>query len=716
MNSGNEMLLSDKILSPTLSVSLPFNKNLTLSASVFDSLGAKTMTFLSFAPIPLPSAAVSDPIGFAANLSSTLLQNALSTQDTQQTLTVLSVLTNILNSNPSSSTNGGTTTSVTETQIRQQILDTIGTIAANLTSSSGATQVISLLVQVTANPGAVSPNGFQQTIDILTNVISTQNTQARNDLQRQNTGTSSVDDSTGTITTQATQVASNILNSGNCSSLAAVQDLMRQVLQLEMQGRVAGEEASTLNSDAVRAVVQRAFQSSALGASANSTSTTSFLFPSFSLNSSQPWDLSVVTYANLSQCLNSVPNQYQDRCGNWVTSPASTVVSDLTTAEVTDSNGTVRDVNGLASSSAINFTLPVSVSTGARVRCKWFDEVNYVWSEVGCTTTYDPVNDPTRVHCSCTHLTDFAVLLNEAESREGHDSAPVDECNPSVPWSIDRLANSITYRAFAVLYGVMVLLALYPLVRALRDTGTASRSLSLACHGLVVAICGLRLISMMIYIFSSSASYSLVVVLAGLPYMFMFALYSFLIFAWAGIYHYATSSIGDNPFNRMKSSFAAVNGVAISGCAVLFGIMAFDSGNAAMLRLISLVGSIAIGSMSLLMGLGFIAYGSLLCYNLTNDFPSRHARKIFVVAVICSCSFIVESIMIMLSIGEPAKFQQNFTALNSLYLGADVICMLAVLVLFKTDSNRNRPRTSFLTPLHCSFLSRSHSTFLPQSR
>ncbi len=101
-----------------------------------------------------------------------------------------------------------------------------------------------------------------------------------------------------------------------------------------------------------------------------------------------------------------------------------------------------------------------------------------------------------------------------------------------------------------------------------------------------------------------------------------------------------------------------------------------------------------IGSLSLLTGVGFIGYGALLTRNLTQDFASRHAKKIFAVACVCSASFIVESGIVVYSTLQPKQFDANFAALNSLYLSFDLLCLGAVLYLFRSDDNRQEKQAS----------------------
>jgi hypothetical protein len=247
---------------------------------------------------------------------------------------------------------------------------------------------------------------------------------------------------------------------------------MRQILLLQNLGTVAGESASAIDTAQINAVVQRAYQSSV---QLNQTSTSGagvnngFNMPSLSFLSNSSYDVSVVRYNNISNCLSDRGGggggsgltlddcaELANGAGAGITQP-----TQFTQIEVTDTNGTVRDVNGLTT--AFNFTIDVTVpGTGPRVKCSWWNIRTYSWNTSGCITRFDPAT-PTVVHCSCTHLTDFAVLLNEDLSRQA--------CVSEV-----RLTQSITYRIFCGLYGLLAVMAAIPLVRCVSLLFVSHRS------------------------------------------------------------------------------------------------------------------------------------------------------------------------------------------------------------------------------------------------
>ncbi len=157
--------------------------------------------------------------------------------------------------------------------------------------------------------------------------------------------------------------------------------------------------------------------------------------------------------------------------------------------------------------------------------------------------------------------------------------------------------------------------------------------------------------------------------------------------------------MGGNPFLRVKGLFICLNVAVVAVALTLFGMVAFstttDSGSASSeLSILAEVGSFMIGTLSMATGVGFVAYGVMLTKNLTQDFASKHATRIFRVACVCSVSFVVESVIVVYSAVQTEQFDVYFEVLNSIYLAFDLLCMSAVLVLFYSDSDRRQEEDS----------------------
>jgi hypothetical protein len=138
-------------------------------------------------------------------------------------------------------------------------------------------------------------------------------------------------------------------------AFTSVQALMQQILSLQQIGRVAGETASSIDTTSISAIVQRAFQSGVL-LNGTDSSRTVVSVPSLQFSSNSSYDVSVVSYKNISQCLadrRNVPNSEITigECGEEILNTLnSKPVSDITTAEIVDSNGTVHDISNLPTS------------------------------------------------------------------------------------------------------------------------------------------------------------------------------------------------------------------------------------------------------------------------------------------------------------------------------------------------------------------------------
>jgi hypothetical protein len=78
---------------------------------------------------------------------------------------------------------------------------------------------------------------------------------------------------------------------------------------------------------------------------------------------------------------------------------------------------------------------------------------------------------------------------------------------------------------------------------------------TLITHLLVCVCAALRVGAMLAYANARTLSPTAAVALAGAPYALLAPLHSFLIFGFAGIYHFAMGVNGVNPFDRVKRKF-----------------------------------------------------------------------------------------------------------------------------------------------------------------
>jgi hypothetical protein len=246
----------------------------------------------------------------------------------------------------------------------------------------------------------------------------------------------------------AAQTASNVLRSQNCSLTDQVSSFMNDLLSYLNSGMLVDEQGEAINSESINALTQRA----SLAVSLQDEDGGSIDVPMLTSGDNETFSVNYIRYRNASVCRTDcslTQNSY---------------LSDLTTADVFDSQGNSRNINGLSSDQSINFSIPLQFpltpENANLVRCKWYDEISLTWQESGCTTVYDFAN-PYVVNCRCLHLTDFAVVLSEAHARQ--ESEIPDACTSQM--SSPSLTRAISFRVFAALYGAVCLIALVQLVR-----------------------------------------------------------------------------------------------------------------------------------------------------------------------------------------------------------------------------------------------------------
>jgi len=343
-NSSSQVVISSQQGAPSLDTFLPFG-DVIVVAFIFDGYNARSR-FEFPVTIPMPSTS-SDPISLIESIlgmAAISLANSDSGSDmttisnAQQTVASLLVATNILNEN----TNGST---VDRLLLRSQVINTIS-VLSNV-SSVTLQQIVNMIEQVTNKPAELDPADFRRVVTLLTTVLT------------QPERTQGLDDTTATnIVTSASNVANNYLRTGNCTTLAEVQDLMRDLLALELSRRLSDEESSTYSTGDILATTQLLFQSAAnFGDFSMPTGDALSAF----LNGS--YSVSLMRFKNITFCMTDCAHS------------ASNFLSDLTTAEVSDGTG-VRDINGLAPGQSINFTIPVSSpitpDNSYLIRCKWY--------------------------------------------------------------------------------------------------------------------------------------------------------------------------------------------------------------------------------------------------------------------------------------------------------------------------------------------------------
>jgi len=123
------------------------------------------------------------------------------------------------------------------------------------------------------------------------------------------------------------------------------------------------------------------------------------------------------------------------------------------------------------------------------------------------------------------------------------------ECAPAD--DIDRLTQSLTYPIFAALYGVVFLWSATQLTRIIHELGL-EKPVALIVHVFVTVICSFRILSMLSYVAASSIEFWVIALLAGVPYLFIYQLYTFVLYAWIAFYNFAAQVESESSRFRLK--------------------------------------------------------------------------------------------------------------------------------------------------------------------
>ena len=244
------------------------------------------------------------------------------------------------------------------------------------------------------------------------------------------------------------------------------------------------------------------------------------------------------------------------------------------------------------------------------------------------------INLPTSaVACSCTHLTEFAILYDLRQDESGQSTG-----------ISSLIANNPMYLVFAALYILVGSVAMTQLARSVRYIGCTNWLLTLE-HILVSALAIIRAINMILYYnLSSSISFTVLALFSALSPLLVNWIFSLVIFAWAGIYHAAmdggSGSRSGHPFSRYKTQFVVLNTIVTIAVGALFGVL-LTTNDATQMEQYAEAGGLLTASLGLLTSIFFLLYGTLLVRQLTKDFASAHAKNLFFVALSFSIAFLI---------------------------------------------------------------------------
>lgn len=352
--------------------------------------------------------------------------------------------------------------------------------------------------------------------------------------------------------------------------------------------------------------------------------------------------------------------------------PAISVIIDII---VRDETGAEVPISGLETGQYIEFFLPFTPEALAQqentcglndrhrdLSCAWYDPTVHQFVSSGCVKSFF---NETGVMCSCTHLTEFALILQM----------------PGI------CKHELTPQEFALM-GIYVLIffgALYQTVRiVLLPTALSRGTVILRNEHLLVALVAL-LRGIQIGL-KGSFSAPILAILAGVPHTVELGMYSFVVFTWVG----GVMMEGIvNPFEKLKYPFvASLACFALLTIGVPIAIACLQDVQEQMAT--ARIGSYCMGAMIYLL-MGFVLYFGLRLrsklYVLrkanTTGGSSTLALKILKLTLITSFLFCVIATLWIVSVSPDVIADDLlFPILQFLYHFADAMLLVTLLVMF----------------------------------
>ena len=502
----NVKLLKSAVSSASYSTKLPAGQ-LAVQVSVIDTAGA-TGTFLMPVNVTLPQLALTDPAAYVANMSANLA-TLIGQQDSASAFLFITELAGVLNTVPST---GGSTPATD--QLRQDLLTSLATVAGTGTNSTMDSSTLQLVSQalgaLTSDPAGLNNT---QTWALAQSVL--------------NDAISNIASSGGDVSTIVNNLATSTSNMlVNCAYLDSVSDITQTLLSAALNGQVTGS-GSTLNTANLQASATR----DTIARGANITLANGVTVHLTAEALAQYASLGTVSAANADTiagqnalALDTRIVTYDPRWAVCRSGGANGIVSSaLTTIDITLSNGQVVDISQLLS--PVAFDIPFNLSASGLVAprcpgdevgnldalaralvCSYWDPKHRNYSSAGCRN--EGFNaDRTAVHCSCGHLTEFAIIYRaelQALGCLGGDAA----------------FGQPYYLAFFFLYASVGVIASLQLSRVIASSGCKHWLMAVE-HALVVSVASFRGWNMINYYYLHDfIPLKWITIISGVPHLF----------------------------------------------------------------------------------------------------------------------------------------------------------------------------------------------------
>lgn len=223
---------------------------------------------------------------------------------------------------------------------------------------------------------------------------------------------------------------------------------------------------------------------------------------------------------------------------------------------------TIRNTQDNVGSANVSFLMPVDEASMRKhcsantdqLQCGWWDRDH--WSTDGCKATSVVQRNATSfVVCECTHLTEFALLLLHP-----------DGCGVSA----SSLAGFAAFMALYVAGGFFAVGQCVRLWTPFLDVRTrdVAREL-LTQHARLAILCILRAVTCAVGSRLFPVPVAVLGIIAALPYLLIFWVYSNLIFHWGAIHHLSLK-MGELAFSVVRPAFLAINAAVMVLIVFLF--------------------------------------------------------------------------------------------------------------------------------------------------
>lgn len=327
--------------------------------------------------------------------------------------------------------------------------------------------------------------------------------------------------------------------------------------------------------------------------------------------------------------------------------------------------------------------------------CRYYDGQTRAWLADGCTT--NTVNG--IVQCSCTHLTDFAVLNYRKSTVSCYDSS----------------ALTVALAVFVGVYVLVAVAACAQFTRAFYGIAPQDRNMWVTIqHCQIALVCLVRMVSLLSLLGVITAVEDNVYMeafISALPYMLLFSVFSLLVGQWRYIINQNTprNLSEDKVFHRNLLSFNLFIGLL---CVILF-VCAMETGEAEAAagqeqghhgNTGFIVGASVLAVMWLVTGVAFCVYANLMAKKLqgvgSTSAGAGAAQKAQIVRLFTRVGYVVvfcfvcESISSVLAVSVGVFDVSLLAGFTVVYLFLDALALVTVISLYYGTVNKMRARAT----------------------